>query len=31
MGMADDEHPGTDHIIAFTREGHEEMGCDVFE
>jgi hypothetical protein len=20
-----------DHIITFTREGNEEMGCDVFE
>jgi hypothetical protein len=23
--MTDDEHVGADHIITFTREGHEEM------
>jgi hypothetical protein len=29
--MADDKTVGADHIITFTREGYEEMGCDVFE
>jgi hypothetical protein len=30
-GMADDATVGEDHIITFTREGHDAMGCDVFE
>jgi hypothetical protein len=29
--MADDKTVGVDHIITFTREGYEEIGCDVFE
>lgn len=29
--MANDATVGEDHIITFTREGHEEMSCDVFE
>jgi len=29
--VADDESVGADHIFAFTREGHEAMGCDVYE
>jgi hypothetical protein len=29
--LANDEPAGADHIITFTREGYEEMGCDVFE
>jgi hypothetical protein len=29
--MADDTTVGEDHIITFTREGHDAMGCDVFE
>jgi hypothetical protein len=28
--LANDEPAGADHIISFTREGYEEMGCDVF-
>ena len=31
MGMADDESVGVDHIFAFTREGYEAMGCDVYQ